>query len=397
MDMTFPFGALSTTARESGLVAAVFIGLAFGFVLERAGFGRSPKLAAQFYFRDLTVFKVMFGAIVTAMLGLFALAGVGLVNLRDVSEQIASWTWIWPLLAGGLVLGVGFIVSGYCPGTSIVASGSGNVDGMFAFSGVVTGTFLYSELLLIPSFHRFHVSGEKGPWFLYDLLRISPQVLAVLVTIAAIGAFVGAEKVERLVSGDSAPVKARSRARRIAFATLGILAAVALLTLAVPVAGPAAAGALPASISAGDLAHAVVTEPWSVRIVDLRDPSALAKARIPGSESAKSEALPGLAQQTAAAGRRLIVVAGTAPRLSPLENASGVRVLTGGFPAWQAYALTPATPPAANATAAVRDEYLFRIALNQMLTGQKQAPAAVPLPVAGAVAAPKKKGGGCSS
>ena len=34
------------------------------FLLERAGFGRADKLAAQFYLRDLTVFKVMFSAIV---------------------------------------------------------------------------------------------------------------------------------------------------------------------------------------------------------------------------------------------------------------------------------------------------------------------------------------------
>jgi rhodanese-related sulfurtransferase len=395
--MTFPFTALSAGAREGGLIVAVLIGIAFGFVLERAGFGRSPKLAAQFYLRDMTVFKVMFSAIVTAMLGLIALSGIGLVNLRDISEQIASWTWIWPMLVGGFVLGVGFIVSGYCPGTSIVASASGNVDGMFAFAGVVTGTFVYSELLQFAPLQRFHLSGEKGAWFLYDLLKISPQVLAALVTMAAIGAFIGAEKVERIVSGHPAADETPSRTRRVAFATLVSIGALTLLTMALP-AAPASAAATPASISASDLAHVVVAEPWTVRIVDLRDASAFAKSRIPGSENVRSETLPDLAQQTAGSGRRLIVVSGSAAAPLPQIGDSGaVRLLQGGFAAWQAFALEPAAPPPAGASRPVVDEYLFRVSLNQMLTGQKQAPAATPLPAAGAVAAPKKKGGGCSS
>ena len=132
---------------ELGLVVAVVIGIGFGFVLERSGFGRSTKLAAQFYLRDMTVFKVMFTAIVTAMLGLVAAAGLGFVDLRAISESIVSWTFVWPMLIGGVVLGIGFIVSGYCPGTSLVASASGNVDGMAAFAGVIVGTLIYAEAL----------------------------------------------------------------------------------------------------------------------------------------------------------------------------------------------------------------------------------------------------------
>lgn len=53
----FPFSELSTASRQQGLLVAVLIGIAFGFVLERAGFGRADKLAAQFYLRDMRVFK----------------------------------------------------------------------------------------------------------------------------------------------------------------------------------------------------------------------------------------------------------------------------------------------------------------------------------------------------
>ena len=253
--------------RELGLVVGVIIGIGFGFVLERAGFGRATKLAAQFYLRDMTVFKVMFTAIVTAMLGLVAAAGFGLTDLRAISESIVSWTYIWPMLAGGFVLGAGFIISGYCPGTSLVSSASGNVDGMFAFAGVVTGTLLYAEALKIRAVQRFHDSGEKGAWFLYDLIKVSPQLLAAIIAIAALAAFLGAEKVEQWRAGVP-PAPGGRLARRLSYAApaFAILAAIAMITLAIPNTTSAAPPRAQASISAADLSTAVLAEPWRYRI-----------------------------------------------------------------------------------------------------------------------------------
>ena len=341
--MTFPFEVLGGASRELGLVLAVLTGIAFGFVLERAGFGRAPKLAAQFYLRDMTVFKVMFTAIVTAMLGLVIASGFGLADLRAVSESIASWTWVWPMLIGGLVLGAGFIISGYCPGTSIVAASSGNVDGLVAFGGVVAGTFVYSELLQIDAFARFHVAGEKGAFFLYDLFDVSPEVLAAGITVAALLAFLGAEKVERLVRGERAP---RS-SHRFAFATMGALAAVALITIAVPSPAPAAPAVQQSPIDFAKL----VSEPWTYRLVDVRGEAAFAKARIPGSEPATRDGLEAIAAETR--GRTLVIV--------------DEKV----FAAWQA-------TPFAQAMAGVQPP---------------PPPAARP----GGVAKPKKRGGGCSA
>jgi rhodanese-related sulfurtransferase len=387
--MTFPFESLTTGSRELGLVVAVLIGVAFGFVLERSGFGRAPKLAAQFYLRDMTVFKVMFTAIVTAMLGLVVTSAFGLTNIREISESIASWTYVWPMLIGGFVLGAGFIVSGYCPGTSIVAAASGNIDGAVTVAGVVTGTFVYSELMQIPAFHQFHNSGDKGAWFLYDLVKVPPQLLAAIIAIAALLAFVGAEKVEKLVAGEGAVLLPRGR--RFAFAAVVALAAFALITIAIPATSPAEATASPEVISAAGLAQRVVREPWRLRVIDVRDEPAFAAARVPGSENARVESLADIAQMTAPSGRTLVVV-GPAKRI-PLH----AKLLAGGFDAWKSYALTPPGPPAPGAPQAQVDDYLFRVALNQSLTGSKVAAAAVPAPAAGGFTKPKKKGGGCSS
>lgn len=355
--MTFPFEFLNTTSRELGLIVAVFIGIAFGFVLERAGFGRADKLAAQFYLRDMRVLKVMFTGIVTAMLGLMIASGIGLTNLRDISESIVSFTWIWPMLAGGLVLGIGFIVSGYCPGTSIVATASGNVDGLFAVGGVITGTFLYSELLQIPLVHQFHNSGAKGPWFLYDLIKVPPQAIAAAVTVMAILAFIGAEKVESMIGG----ARTARRVRRYAFASVSMLAVLALVTIVIP-ATPATAGQPQPTISAAELARIVVDAPWTIRIIDVRDAAAYAKDRIPGSQNIRAESLADLPNDG-----RAVVILGDVKHLP-----ANARLLAGGITAWNADPLVKA-----------------------MTSG---APPPPPPPTAGGmIAKPKKKGGGCGA
>jgi hypothetical protein len=231
--MMFPFESLSDERRALGLAVAVVIGIAFGFVLERSGFGRAQKLVGQFYGTDMTVLKVMFTGIVTAMLGAVVLSGLGLLDLKAVSFSYP--TFLWPMIVGGLVLGAGFITSGYCPGTSLVATASGKLDGLATVGGVIAGGLLYAELQ--PHLRGFNDSGRKGPFFLYDLLHLRPGLVAALVTLLAIGAFVGAERIERLVNG-SAP--APTAARRWVFAGLVAVAVVAVATIALPGATSAA-------------------------------------------------------------------------------------------------------------------------------------------------------------
>jgi hypothetical protein len=401
--MTFPFDVLNLSQRELGLVVAVVLGFLFGFVLERSGFGRATKLAAQFYLHDMTVFKVMFSAIVTAMLGLVIASGLGLADLGDISRSIASWTWIWPMLIGGLVLGAGFIISGYCPGTSLVAGASGNIDGMVAFGGVAIGSFIYSLLLEIPAFAKFHVSGEIGPKFLYELLGIPAPVLAVGVALMAIVAFVGAELVERMVTRrrerlaeTTAPAL---RPRRLAFATFGAMSVIALALLAVPVGSGASPAPAPDTVTAAELARKLVDQPWTIRILDLRSADAFATTRIPGSENVAPEQVADLALADQPASRELVVVMPDGKLTVPatvMAYPGKTSVLAGGWPAWKSFALDVPAALAADATAAQREAWAFQSSVHAAMTGQKLAPPPA-APVAGAVAKPKKKGGGCSA
>jgi hypothetical protein len=110
MAMSAPFYKYGLFGDEASLVVAFVIGIGFGFFLERAGFGSARKLVSQFYLDDLAVFKVMFTAIVTAMVGVFVLSRVGFL---DIGEMPIIGTYLVPEIIGGLILGVGFVMGGY--------------------------------------------------------------------------------------------------------------------------------------------------------------------------------------------------------------------------------------------------------------------------------------------
>jgi uncharacterized protein len=193
----FPFESLSGEYRTIGLLFGVAIGIAFGFVLERAGFGRAQKLVGQFYGTDMTVLKVMFTAIATAMLGLVVLSGTGVLDLGAV--QAFYPTFLWPMVVGGGALGAGFVMAGYCPGTSIVATASGKLDGAATVLGVGIGSLVYAEVE--PFLRPFLRAGELGTYTLSRLLGVPAAAVVLLVGAIAVGAFFAAERVERLLSG----------------------------------------------------------------------------------------------------------------------------------------------------------------------------------------------------
>jgi len=190
--MSAPFFKFGLFGAEFSLVMAFAIGIGFGFFLERAGFGSARKLTAQFYFKDLAVFKVMFTAIVTALLGLFYLSWAGVV---DLSLVYFGPTWLLPQIAGGLMLGVGFVIGGYCPGTSMVALATGKVDAVFFVLGVTAGIFVFGEAY--PAIQGLVNATPMGEITLPQLFGLRYGVVVFLVVLMALAGFWGAGAWER--------------------------------------------------------------------------------------------------------------------------------------------------------------------------------------------------------
>ena len=179
-----------STAAELGI--ALLLGLGFGFALERAGFGSARKLTAVFYLYDMAVVKVMFTAIVTALAGLFLLRAGGFMDLSDLYVEPTSYA---AQALGGLIFGAGFIVGGYCPGTSLVAAVTGRLDGLVFLLGVTFGILVFGEAY--PLVKGFYEAGGMGAVTLPQALHLPYGLVVLLVVLMAIGGFAGASWLER--------------------------------------------------------------------------------------------------------------------------------------------------------------------------------------------------------
>jgi len=170
---------------EWNLLAALVIGIAFGWVLERAGFSTSRKLAGVFYGYDFVVIKVFFTAAVTAAVGLLLLNQMGIFYFEDVWMPT---TFLAPTIVGGVIMGLGFILGGFCPGTSVCAAAIGKIDAMAFIGGIVLGIYFYAftyEAL----WEDLRKSGSIGKVKIGELIGLSEGVAVFVFILFALFAF----------------------------------------------------------------------------------------------------------------------------------------------------------------------------------------------------------------
>lgn len=185
-----------TLSSSLAMLAALAIGFSFGFALERAGFGSSRRLAGIFYFRDMVVLKVMFTAVIVAMIGLQYAQSLGWIS----QEQLFFMPSIYGAqIVGGLLLGVGFVTGAWCPGTAAVGMASGRWDAAVFLGGVGIGSILFNEMFgMLKGLYSW---GDRGLQFVWLAFGIPAAVFALLFVLVAIGCFWGAEFIERRVAG----------------------------------------------------------------------------------------------------------------------------------------------------------------------------------------------------
>ena len=174
------------------LLMAFLIGIGFGFVLESSGFSSSRKLAGVFYGYDTVVLKVFFTAAITAMLGLLFFSLFGWV---DLNLLYINPTFLPSAIGGGVIMGAGFIIGGFCPGTSVCAAAIGKIDAMVFVGGIFIGIFGFTEGY--PLFEGFFKAGFQGYPRLNEVLGLSQGVLAFGIILAAFGMFYVGEWAEK--------------------------------------------------------------------------------------------------------------------------------------------------------------------------------------------------------
>jgi hypothetical protein len=332
----------------------------------------------------------MFTSIVTALLGTTILSGIGVL---DISKIAVPHTYIWPQLFGGLLLGVGFIISGYCPGTGAVAMASGKLDGLFAIVGVMVGSVLFG--FGYPLYEEFYHSGDLGVLRLPDVFGVPQAVVAIGVTLMAIGMFIGGEKLEHIFTRGNGPDRAPAIRRRV-FAALSAVAVIGLATLLVSKPQPAQSERRVGTVSPVAFAQLAIEDPAGYYLVDLRVAGDDAD-RIPGAMAATAED-PDAAFVTDLPTTRTLIVYGNGetstmpPSVMSFEGE--VLVIEGGYDAFAAAILdTPVLGE--EPTPAEIEDFRLRSALHAYFTGASIQEAPTPVRPKKQIRRANKKEGGC--
>ena len=187
-----PISIFNNFPEWANLLTGFIIGIGFGFALEQAGFSSSRKLAGMFYGYDATVLKVFFMAAITALVGAQFLSYFGML---DLSLVYVNPYYIGASIVGGVIMGAGFIMGGFCPGTGLCALSIGKIDAFLFLAGGLVGAFLFAETypLVLP----LATSGYKGPVKINEWMGISAGVFSLLLIVAAVVMFWLAEKAEK--------------------------------------------------------------------------------------------------------------------------------------------------------------------------------------------------------
>lgn len=189
-------------------ILALFIGIAFGAILEQAGFSSSRRLVGLFYGYDFTVLRVFFTAGIVAMVGVMALDHFGVLDMNLV---YINPTFLWSAIVGGLLMGLGFIIGGYCPGTSFCAVAIGKLDALALIGGALVGVFLFAEGY--PLLEGLYKAAYLGAPRIYQTLGISQNLFAFVMVVFALIAFGIASFVERKVNRQSVDTQRWSLSR----------------------------------------------------------------------------------------------------------------------------------------------------------------------------------------
>ncbi|MCG8615758.1 MAG: YeeE/YedE family protein [Desulfobacterales bacterium] len=145
------------------IVLAIILGLFFGFALQRVGATNPQNIINMLRLKELHLMKAILFAIGISSILLFLLAGLGVIDAGHFSVK-SAYTGV---VIGGALLGLGFAVAGYCPGTGLAALADGRKDALFFVGGGLAGALIYTLVY----------GSIKGSW-LFDKIAGGKVMLA---------------------------------------------------------------------------------------------------------------------------------------------------------------------------------------------------------------------------
>jgi len=125
----------------------VLFGTLFGYFLSKARATDCTTVVDMFLFKDLQLYGVILTAITTVTVGLIYFRIIGRPTLSGEKLDWKRAAWQPQRLAGALLFGAGWALSGTCPGTSLAQLGEGKLVAFFTVAGIFLGIWAYNRFM----------------------------------------------------------------------------------------------------------------------------------------------------------------------------------------------------------------------------------------------------------
>ena len=120
-------------------ILGLVTGILFGVLIQRGGLVRFEKQVGMLLLKDFTVLKFMLSAIAVGMFGFVILSHFDLITLNHRSMNVGA------IIVGGSLFGLGWSLTGLCPGTSLGALGEGRFHAIFTIIGMLVGAMIFNR------------------------------------------------------------------------------------------------------------------------------------------------------------------------------------------------------------------------------------------------------------
>lgn len=159
------------------MTVGFLIGCVFGAILFMGGATSYRRILGTLLLKDMWIIKLMCTAIGVGTLGIYLLDLGGLAHLSIKPAYIAG------VAIGGVIFGIGWAVSGYCPGTCVVGASEGKKDAISTVIGGLVGAGVFS--LMYPMLEETVLKPwDMGKVTVASELGISPLMIAIPMSIA---------------------------------------------------------------------------------------------------------------------------------------------------------------------------------------------------------------------
>lgn len=175
----------------TAIVIGLAMGVAFGLALEKSKVMEPGCLIGQFQMSNFTMLKVLLTAVATGLVILAALHGFGIVKLSVKAALVGN------MVVGGLLLGVGIVLAGACPGTALAQLGAGYKDAWGVIAGGLAGAFTYGyfQKSIDRALDWSGIGlGDFGKLTLADLVPGGFVTLALAVTVLIVASLIALER-----------------------------------------------------------------------------------------------------------------------------------------------------------------------------------------------------------